>query len=546
MGRFGIILALALSVVAAAAPEARAAPLDVTVFTTGLTPNSAPTGIARGWDGNVWFTENADPGRIGRVTPDGAITEFSAGLTPNAGPNGITPGPDGNVWFVESRRAAVGRITPDGVITEYVLGISTGSEPQDIVTGPDGNLWFTELAGRIGRIMPSGVVTEFSAGMPADARPQGIAGGPDGNLWFTDASTAGRIGRITPSGVITTFDDGVPADSIPYDITPGADGNLWFTMAGADRIGRITPDGSVTVFDGLRGNAEPVGITLGPDGKVWFAERRGARIGSVAPAGTIEEHTAGLNAADAATGITAGPRGSVWFTQAGDPGAVAVIGGVGPPESTVGLPPPTPEPPPALPGESAAATIVALQDLVPQLQDWALPLQGRTFLVTAVSGQVYTTPPGGGRTETVTTSRNIPVGSRLDVVDGVVALVAALPDGRYQLATFKDGRFDARQSATGNGMVRLVLRGNVGCVEARISRLPIRFGRRLWARDRRGRWQTHGRDSVGTVRGTTWITEDRCEGTLTIVKRGSVRVRDRATGRRVLVRAGQSYLARRR
>ena len=36
-------------------------------FTTGLTPNSAPVGIAAGPDANLWFTENANPGRIGKI-----------------------------------------------------------------------------------------------------------------------------------------------------------------------------------------------------------------------------------------------------------------------------------------------------------------------------------------------------------------------------------------------------------------------------------------------------------------------------------------------
>jgi hypothetical protein len=56
-------------------------------------------------------------------------------------------------------------------------------------------------------------------------------------------------------------------------------------------------------------------------------------------------------------------------------------------------------------------------------------------------------------------------------------------------------------------------------------------GRRLWASDRNGRFRTHGRDSVATVRGTEWITEDTCEGTRTTVVKGAVSVRDRHTGR---------------
>jgi flagellar basal body rod protein FlgF len=69
--------------------------------------------------------------------------------------------------------------------------------------------------------------------------------------------------------------------------------------------------------------------------------------------------------------------------------------------------------------------------------------------------------------------------------------------------------------------------------------------RSLWGRDRSGKFRTHGRDSVATVRGTTWLTVDRCDGTLTVVKAGAVSVRERRTHRSFLVRAGSRHLARR-
>ena len=45
------------------------------------------------------------------------------------------------------------------------------------------------------------------------------------------------------------------------------------------------------------------------------------------------------------------------------------------------------------------------------------------------------------------------------------------------------------------------------------------------------------------MRGTRWLTEDRCDGTLTRVTNGAVVVRDFKRHRKVLVRAGHSYLA---
>ncbi|HEX6391259.1 MAG TPA: hypothetical protein VFZ89_17485, partial [Solirubrobacteraceae bacterium] len=66
----------------------------------------------------------------------------------------------------------------------------------------------------------------------------------------------------------------------------------------------------------------------------------------------------------------------------------------------------------------------------------------------------------------------------------------------------------------------------------------------LWARDRGGRFRTHGRNSVATVRGTRWVTTDTCKGTRTTVTEGSVSVRDLGTERTVVVRKGKTYLAR--
>ena len=66
--------------------------------------------------------------------------------------------------------------------------------------------------------------------------------------------------------------------------------------------------------------------------------------------------------------------------------------------------------------------------------------------------------------------------------------------------------------------------------------------RKLWG-DGKGKFRTRGRYSSATVRGTIWLVQDTCEGTLTRVRQGVVSVRDSARGKTVLVRAGRSYLA---
>ena len=45
------------------------------------------------------------------------------------------------------------------------------------------------------------------------------------------------------------------------------------------------------------------------------------------------------------------------------------------------------------------------------------------------------------------------------------------------------------------------------------------------------------------MRGTKWTVADRCDGTLTTVKRGKVEVRDFRLKKTILLAAGKSYLA---
>jgi hypothetical protein len=64
--------------------------------------------------------------------------------------------------------------------------------------------------------------------------------------------------------------------------------------------------------------------------------------------------------------------------------------------------------------------------------------------------------------------------------------------------------------------------------------------RKLWG-DGKGAFRTSGKYSAATVRGTKWLVEDSCAGTLTRVTSGVVSVRYRGKDR--LVRAGKRFLA---
>ena len=66
---------------------------------------------------------------------------------------------------------------------------------------------------------------------------------------------------------------------------------------------------------------------------------------------------------------------------------------------------------------------------------------------------------------------------------------------------------------------------------------------KLWGNGK-GKFRTSGKYASATVRGTIWLTQDECDGTLIRVKRGTVQVRDLRRHKTVTVKAGHSYLAR--
>jgi streptogramin lyase len=540
----------------------------ISEFTGLLSLAGSPKGIAKGPDGNLWIAESGLTGAIARVTPAGAVTEFTTGLTPSD-PWDITAGPDGNLWFVSQSPAFIGRIALDGTITEFSTGLTPNSQPSAITAGPDGNLWFTESAapGRIGRITPAGVITENGIGLTPNMAPTDIAAGPDGNLWFTMSGDPGAIGRITPEGVFKEFDDGLTANSRPTGIAEGPDEALWFTEAASPgRIGRITTNGDITEYkEGLTADRSPWFITPGPDGNMWFTENASpgalARI-SLPPAVRgrsvqyVSDNSAQLpaklrpnaqetefyfeygRAENAAKKSTRASAGNGWdhvevMTRVANLRPATTyryrVVATNDSGSTVG---PT--------GEFTTSAL----DAEPEFAD---------KIVAEPRGRVRFKRPGGRWQRLPGWGAELPVGVAFDTRRGSIKLTSVGRRARKtQSGTFGGGVVKVRQPRRAGGRVDLYLRGgnfarcgrtghSAGSGKASAS--GVRRVRRLWGRDSGGRFRTHGRHSQATVRGTRWLTEDRCSGTFTKVTQGAVVVRDLTRRRTVVVRAGHSYLA---
>jgi hypothetical protein len=162
---------------------------------------------------------------------------------------------------------------------------------------------------------------------------------------------------------------------------------------------------------------------------------------------------------------------------------------------------------------------------------------------------------------------NIPVGSQLDTSKGRVELTSAADTGgvKTQASQFYDGIFQIKQAVPKKKPKKpaklttdLIMKGEI----ARSQCAPLKGGARaatvdakkkkkgpkavlgqLWGSGK-GKFRTSGKYSSATVRGTIWLVQDRCEGTLTKVVRGTVSVRDLKRKKTVSVKAGHSYLAR--
>ncbi len=149
--------------------------------------------IVTGPDGNLWFPAyDSNVPAIGRMTTSGNMAFFP--LDTNGNAKDIISGPDGNLWFTEYWAGKIGRITPSGAIKEFLLPSNVYS-PDRITTGPDGNLWFIESHNNgswIGRMTPLGVFDEFPV---SNSYPTGITAGPDGNIWFV-VPEARKIGKL--------------------------------------------------------------------------------------------------------------------------------------------------------------------------------------------------------------------------------------------------------------------------------------------------------------------------------------------------------------
>jgi hypothetical protein len=190
------------------------------------------------------------------------------------------------------------------------------------------------------------------------------------------------------------------------------------------------------------------------------------------------------------------------------------------------------------------------------------PVFGHTATVGPVSGVVLVKEPGTSRFVSLRSASTIPLGAVVDTTRGRVRLTAATgahtktQTGLFYSGVFRVTQTRARSAVRGGKIVALTLLTLAGPRPSGCSSAPAdsskpavlarrrRRTRRLWGNGH-GNFRTVGTDASATVRGTGWLTEDTCAGTLIHVARGVVSVDDFPHHRTFLLRAPHSFIAHR-
>ena len=483
---------------------------------------------------------------LAMVLGSAASASANLKLVSEWGSNGTGPGQFGNasgvvfsqgsVYVGDQNLDRVQRFDPNGTL----LGSwSVPFGPQQIAADQTGDLYLTAGAGN-----PYAIEVES----PTGARIADWDG------------TGTPAGRLTPLGVAATNGRVYVADHTRVDV---------FTPSGA----YITQFGTAGTGPGQFTDARRV--ALDAQGDVYVYDNGTPRIEKFDSAGNFITQFGTSNPTGApspsdtygATGISVSPQGFLWvadwyyfrlqkFTLSGQLAAVYQCGTA----DTDGVM--------CRPNDitfDPSGTMYVLDNTfrIVKFTEASAPLPpvlGQSVDVQVVSGEASIREPGSPTFVPLTAAAQIPVGSQVDARSGTIQMTTASTRANATYTgKFGGGVFSISQSKqrSAQGLTTLALLEGVakGSPSFRRCKAP-KHGADIAAQNNRtlgllhatarGKFRTRGRYSAATVRGTSWDTIDRCDGTLTVVHRGTVAVTDFRLHKTVLVRAGHRYLAKAR
>jgi hypothetical protein len=475
-----------------------------------------------GANGNI----NTVAGNGGTCSPPlgcgGGGNPVPATSVPLVAPTGVTPlGSDGSYLITDKGDNRIQRVSAGNQITLFA-GTTAGfsgdggpataarlNAPGDTTTLADGSVLIADTGNnRIRRVLPDGRITTVAgtgtAGYAGDTGPASAAqlNAPadvdaDGSGGYYIADTGNNVVRyVASNGVITTVagrgvggdaGDGRPAQRALLDGPLAVDalpsGGFMVADTDNDRIRRVSAGGTITTEAGTS-----AGSQTGPGSQAKLSD----------PAS-----------------VTVDSQGRVIFADSGN-NRVRALNVTG-------------EPPPA---------------------DF-----NRTVVLDPVDGTTTVKSKSGGSSLTLNSDENVPIDSVVNTTSSEVLLtVEPETTGGVDRTALSQGPFAIRQVTTKTKPItELVLKDlpprcstkkarAKGSMFQKLARASA-TRRRLFARGR-GRFRTRGRYGSGTKRGTIFLTEDRCDGTLFKVTEGQIAVRDFVTGKTIIVKAGGRYFAR--
>ena len=382
-----------------------------------------------------------------------------------------------------------------------------------------------------GQPAPEESVDFFVAAGPNQGLESSAVTDADGTASFTYSSStigtdevrANWIRREESSNAVS-----VTWTAAPPPIPPKSDVGIALDAPSFVRVGDAAtwtatvtnggPDGSTGVVVNA---SAPAGATL-----VSASESAGdgctestCRVGTLAKGASVSVRLVYTLAQAGSVTVSASVTGD--FDTNGSNNATSATASVLPQDT-----PPPPPPPPSQPGTfNAIPTDTILINGAPVPSDQPLVLKdGDT--VDATNGILTFTTSDGS---TGSFSSTQPTASRRTASTARAA--AELP-AQFTLSQGSDG------------VTTLTLAGGdfASCGSPRslaANKNPVRG---LWG-TAKGNFRTSARFSSATVRGTIWLVQDRCDGSLTQVVQGTVAVRDTVRNKTVLVSSGSSYLA---
>jgi hypothetical protein len=390
----------------------------------------------------------------------------------------------------------------------------------------------------------------------------GSCGGASGTtltcgLFGGKAIPAGHTVQVTVNGLANP----PAAGTVGLTTTSDTGASPGFAVTSAQALSGLTvtpasqAPGAVTNYT--------IGFTTSPVGGLSNAAN--SVITLVFPAGTGFTGYNGSSVADATTGSNVGSCGGADTTTrtvtCGLFGGQAIPAGHSVRVTLNNLSnPPTPGPyavaasttsdlasgGPSAQGGGAQATPTPLPTVspAPSPTPTATPVPQKSVVAAPVKGKVRVRLPGTNTFVDLGSTQGIPVGATVDTRHGTVRLTAVQkPGGKAEIAIFYAGLFKLTQTQATTDLTLnepLAACPKHGKASAAAKHPKTR---KLWGSGH-GSFRTRGTYSAATVRGTKWLVQDSCAGTLTRVAQGVVSVRDDVRRKTITLRAGKRYLAR--